>query len=63
MALFVLLSVFSNVEYDMIWALISFGISYTIIQPDSFMGFIGALLFSFVIDLVAVLLTGLLSRR
>ncbi len=45
----------------MIWALISLGISYAIIQPNSFGGFIGTILFSFVIDIIAVVLTG--ARR
>lgn len=47
----------------MIWFLISLGISYAIIQPHSFGGFIGTLLFSFVIDIVAIILTGLGKRN
>ena len=40
----------------MIWLLVSLGISYAIVQPTSFGGFIGTLVLSFVIDCVAVLL-------
>lgn len=47
----------------MIWFIISLGISYAIIQPHSFMGFIGTILFSFVIDVIAVVLSGLLGRK
>lgn len=48
----------------MIWFLISLGISYAIIQPSSFGGFIGTILFSFIVDIiVAIVLTGLGNRH
>lgn len=42
----------------MIWFLVSLGISYAIVQPHSFVGFLGTILFSFVIDIIAVVLLG-----
>lgn|GEM_PF-4798507 len=47
----------------MIWFLISLGISYAIIQPSSFGGFIGTILCSFIVDIVAIVLTGLGNRH
>ncbi|MCQ9120523.1 hypothetical protein MUU45_000329 [Rodentibacter pneumotropicus] len=46
----------------MIWLLISLGISYAIVQPYSFGGFIGTILLSFIIDLIAIVVSGI-GRR
>lgn len=47
----------------MVWFIISLGISYAIIQPNSFSGFIVTILFSFIIDIVAVLLATIIGRK
>jgi len=47
----------------MIWLIISLAISYAIIQPSSFGGFIGTIIFSFIIDLVALVITGVLQGQ
>ncbi|MGX2950734.1 hypothetical protein ACWIUA_07520 [Ursidibacter sp. B-7004-1] len=46
----------------MVWALISLGISYAIVQPSSFLGFIGTIVLSFIIDIVAIIVTGSRNR-
>lgn len=46
----------------MIWLFISLSISYAIIQPESFGGFIGTVLFSFIVDIIAVAISAAFRR-